>query len=218
MYKNINLSFSEIAILAVICIPTLILFVLLIQIISWIMDGEIGYVWDQICDSFDNFFDRHPCLTWLRIVVSICLLPILIFLWFIFVMPPMFVNDMIDRIDRINDSRKPTLKAIINVLQTIIAIVLIIVVIVNNVDLPSSNKSSVTIHPETTAVIIEDVDNVSVQQAEDDEASIYVYITDSGEKYHRLGCQYLRNSCHEITLSKAKRRGYTPCSKCRPQR
>jgi len=41
-----------------------------------------------------------------------------------------------------------------------------------------------------------------------------VYITDSGTKYHRDGCQYLRNSKMPISLSTAKERGYTPCSKC----
>ena len=43
-----------------------------------------------------------------------------------------------------------------------------------------------------------------------------VYITDTGEKYHRSGCQYLRKSKHAISLSEAKSRGYTPCSKCKP--
>lgn len=43
-----------------------------------------------------------------------------------------------------------------------------------------------------------------------------VYITDTGEKYHSSGCQYLRKSKHAISISQAKSRGYTPCSKCRP--
>lgn len=43
-----------------------------------------------------------------------------------------------------------------------------------------------------------------------------VYITDTGEKYHRAGCQYLRKSSHPISLSEAKAEGYTPCSKCDP--
>ena len=43
-----------------------------------------------------------------------------------------------------------------------------------------------------------------------------VYITDTGEKYHASGCQYLKKSKHAISLSDAKNRGYTPCSKCRP--
>ncbi len=43
-----------------------------------------------------------------------------------------------------------------------------------------------------------------------------VYITDTGKKYHRIGCQHLEDSCHEIRLSDALRRGYTPCSVCNP--
>ena len=41
-----------------------------------------------------------------------------------------------------------------------------------------------------------------------------VYITNTGEKYHRLGCQYLRQSCISISLNDAKRQGYTACSRC----
>ena len=43
-----------------------------------------------------------------------------------------------------------------------------------------------------------------------------VYITDTGEKYHRYGCQYLRESCHPISLSTAQSLGYTPCKRCKP--
>jgi hypothetical protein len=45
---------------------------------------------------------------------------------------------------------------------------------------------------------------------------IIVYITKTGEKYHRGSCQYLRQSKFEIEINKAKERGYTPCSVCRP--
>jgi len=43
-----------------------------------------------------------------------------------------------------------------------------------------------------------------------------VYITSSGKKYHRSGCQYLKKSCIEIKKSDAISEGYTPCSKCNP--
>lgn len=42
-----------------------------------------------------------------------------------------------------------------------------------------------------------------------------VYVTESGEKYHSDGCQYLRKSKIEISLAGAKA-SYTPCSKCGP--
>lgn len=48
--------------------------------------------------------------------------------------------------------------------------------------------------------------------------STIVYVTDTGKKYHRSGCQYLSYSSNEVSLSKAISRGYTPCLKCRPPR
>lgn len=45
-----------------------------------------------------------------------------------------------------------------------------------------------------------------------------VYITNTGEKYHRSWCRYLKYSKHRVTLKSAKRRGYTPCKVCRPPR
>ena len=46
--------------------------------------------------------------------------------------------------------------------------------------------------------------------------SITVYITETGEKYHQIGCQYLKKSKIAIDLEKAKSQGYTPCSRCNP--
>lgn len=41
-----------------------------------------------------------------------------------------------------------------------------------------------------------------------------VYITDTGTKYHRDGCQYLRRSKIPIYIQEAIDKGYTACSKC----
>ena len=41
-----------------------------------------------------------------------------------------------------------------------------------------------------------------------------VYITATGSKYHRYGCQYLWNSCYSISKSSAQAQGYTACSRC----
>lgn len=41
-----------------------------------------------------------------------------------------------------------------------------------------------------------------------------VYITNTGEKYHRNGCRYLKKSQIPISLSDAQARGYTACKKC----
>ena len=45
---------------------------------------------------------------------------------------------------------------------------------------------------------------------------ITVYITNTGKKYHSSGCRYLSKSRIPISLTAAKKRGYTPCSVCRP--
>lgn len=44
---------------------------------------------------------------------------------------------------------------------------------------------------------------------------VTVYITKTGQKYHRASCSYLRKSSIPIDLREAKAR-YSPCSKCRP--
>lgn len=49
----------------------------------------------------------------------------------------------------------------------------------------------------------------------DDKQTITVYVTETGEKYHSDGCQYLSKSQISIDLSEAKR-SYSPCSKCNP--
>ena len=69
----------------------------------------------------------------------------------------------------------------------------------------NSNDSSSTVKPSPTP-------------AKDNNSSggKIVYITETGEKYHKSGCQYLKKSKIEITLEEAKANGYTPCSRCRP--
>lgn len=46
--------------------------------------------------------------------------------------------------------------------------------------------------------------------------SAAVYVTRTGKKYHRAGCQYLRSSQRKIDLSEAMDGGYTACSRCSP--
>jgi beta-lactamase superfamily II metal-dependent hydrolase len=43
-----------------------------------------------------------------------------------------------------------------------------------------------------------------------------VYITATGECYHRAGCRYLAKSKIAIRLNRAKAKGYRPCSVCKP--
>ena len=51
-----------------------------------------------------------------------------------------------------------------------------------------------------------------------DVAEETVYVTKTGEKYHRGSCGYLSKSKRAIGLSDAKAAGYTPCSRCKPTR
>jgi hypothetical protein len=51
-----------------------------------------------------------------------------------------------------------------------------------------------------------------------DEQSATVYITRTGERYHRGSCHYLSRSKYPVSLKDAKQRGYTPCKVCRPAR
>lgn len=43
-----------------------------------------------------------------------------------------------------------------------------------------------------------------------------VYITNTGSKYHRAGCSYLKSSSIETTVDEAQSMGLTPCSRCNP--
>jgi hypothetical protein len=47
-------------------------------------------------------------------------------------------------------------------------------------------------------------------------SSVIVYITDTGAKYHKDGCRYLRKSKIKTTLQQAKADGYTACKVCKP--
>jgi competence protein ComEC len=74
---------------------------------------------------------------------------------------------------------------------------------------PTTQKSQATvITPKSTAS--------KVTAPSTDNQSVTVYITDTGKKYHRAGCRYLRKSKHAISLKDAKTGGYGPCSVCDP--
>lgn len=42
-----------------------------------------------------------------------------------------------------------------------------------------------------------------------------VYVTDTGSKYHRDGCSYLKSK-NKMTIQEAEQEGYGPCSRCDP--
>ncbi|MCD8238692.1 MAG: MBL fold metallo-hydrolase [Clostridiales bacterium] len=55
--------------------------------------------------------------------------------------------------------------------------------------------------------------NEAVSSGNDSEV---VYITNTGSKYHRAGCSYLKSSSIETTVAEAKNKGLSPCSRCNP--
>jgi hypothetical protein len=52
--------------------------------------------------------------------------------------------------------------------------------------------------------------------AQPDKQTQTVYITRTGKKYHRDGCQHLGASKIAISLKDAKAKGYTACKACHP--
>lgn len=73
----------------------------------------------------------------------------------------------------------------------------------------SSNASNSTVTPDKPK------EATAPQKTETQEKETTVYITKTGSKYHRSGCQYLSKSKIAISLSDAKS-GYGACSKCNP--
>lgn len=43
-----------------------------------------------------------------------------------------------------------------------------------------------------------------------------VYVTPHGRKYHRRDCQHVRSGATAMSVEEAKKRGYAPCSRCKP--
>ena len=56
--------------------------------------------------------------------------------------------------------------------------------------------------------------SVPAAYSSSDDQSETVYITNTGSKYPSAGCRYLKKSQIPISLSEAKRQGYTACSVC----
>lgn len=59
-------------------------------------------------------------------------------------------------------------------------------------------------------------DPVAAQAPKPAPQSTTVYVTKTGEKYHRGTCGSLRKSRIETTVAQAKRDGFTACKVCKP--
>lgn len=80
----------------------------------------------------------------------------------------------------------------------------------NDVSSSTTSSESSTKNVESTKT------SSNSQSASTDTSSSYtVYITNTGSKYHRDGCSYLKSKT-AIDKNDAIAQGYTPCSKCNP--
>jgi len=61
-----------------------------------------------------------------------------------------------------------------------------------------------------------DMPEVSAQPDPDITGDDIVYVTQSGSKYHKEDCSFLKKSKIPVTLEQAEREGKTPCSRCFP--
>lgn len=92
--------------------------------------------------------------------------------------------------------------------KRLMAIVLMLLVMTLSACSPSDNVSSNPSHSGTPSGSIH----------EDSIEGTVVYITETGEKYHREHCQYLSRSKIPISLEDALSQGYERCSRCKPPR
>lgn len=60
---------------------------------------------------------------------------------------------------------------------------------------------------------VEESAHSNAPDAQDKQTST-VYITNSGKKYHRDGCRYLKQNKLSVSLEEAQSQGYEPCSVC----
>ena len=53
-------------------------------------------------------------------------------------------------------------------------------------------------------------------EAQEDPAKLTVYVTKTGQKYHREGCSSLRKSKIAVSVKEAVERGFGACKICNP--
>lgn len=82
---------------------------------------------------------------------------------------------------------------------------------VRNTDLPPRQNTS---SAQTKATQPQEEDTTAPTR--EDPQSITVYITKTGEKYHRDGCRFLRESKIPVLLEELDTEKYTPCAVCNP--
>lgn len=77
----------------------------------------------------------------------------------------------------------------------------------------TSDGKDISVNKDPYDIINDDLSN---NQSTDNEANeIFVHITNTGSKYHRAGCRYLKSNI-KVTLSEARNKGLSPCKVCSP--
>lgn len=83
---------------------------------------------------------------------------------------------------------------------------------------PTAEDEEITesspVSDETEEVTDEEVAEKAVKEETENDNSGFCYVTNSGTKYHKENCSYLKKSATKLTVSQAKSSGYTPCSRC----
>ena len=85
---------------------------------------------------------------------------------------------------------------------------------VRNTDLPPRQNTPVDTSTETESAQPQEEDTTAPTQ--ESTQSVTVYITKSGEKYHRDGCRFLKSSKIPVLLAELDTELYSPCTVCNP--
>ncbi len=80
----------------------------------------------------------------------------------------------------------------------------------------SSKAKYTTVTADNDYSIVTDSNPPQPDDENAENKSYTVYITDTGNKYHRSGCRYLNQSKYAISREDAREQGYTPCTVCKP--
>ena len=94
-------------------------------------------------------------------------------------------------------------------------------IILLNLSACTSSNASLNKHTKETSasqsVTVRKTMDSSATTQNEDKKEVIVYVTNTGEKYHRISCRYLNKSCIPTNLDDAKEL-YSACSVCKPPR
>lgn len=85
----------------------------------------------------------------------------------------------------------------------------------SSLDETESSQASTGNDSQNTGTTTEESKETETTTSASSDSTVMVHITDTGSKYHRAGCRYLKSDT-EVTLEKAKALGLTPCGSCNP--